>query len=68
MGKEGFLGPRNYIRLVYYNLLKFKGKIDHGAKIFVDSVGTYLVKVEDHPSIDEPNLMVNYQGDHYMGV
>ena len=30
-------------------------------------LGRYLVKIEDHPSPNEPQLMTNYQEVRYMG-
>ena len=50
----------------YNAKLKFEGINNHGAKIFKDNQGRYLVKIEDHPSDDEVILMANYQGDRYM--
>ena len=48
-------------------MLKFKGANDHGAKIYVNNQGQYLVKVEDHPSEEKTRLWANYQGDRYIG-
>ena len=52
--------------LDYNTQLKFEGINTYGGKIFKDNQGRYVVKVEDHPSIDEIILMANYQGDRYM--
>ena len=52
----------------YNTLLKFKGAFnDHGAKIYVDNQGQYLVKVKDRPSEEKTRLWATYQGDKYIG-
>ena len=51
-----------------YNIkLNFQVLNDYNAKIYKDNQGRYAVKVEDHPSKDEPLAMASYQGDKYMG-
>ena len=52
--------------LDYNTQLRFEDINNHGAKIFKDNQGRYVVKIEDHPSEDEVILMANYQGDRYM--
>ena len=52
--------------LDYNTKLKFEGINTYGGKICKDNQGRYVVKVEDHPSVDEVILMANYQGDRYM--
>ena len=52
--------------LDYNTNLNFQVLNVHNAKIYKDNQGQYVVKVEDHPSKDEPSIMSNYQGDRYM--
>ena len=54
--------------LDYNTQLKFEAINIHGAKIFKDNQGRYVVKIEDHPSADQVVLMANYQGDRYMAL
>ena len=67
------IGPKTSIRmpnetgLDYNTKLNFQGLNEYNAKIYKDNQGRYVVKVEDHPSKDEPSIMTNYQGDRYMG-
>ena len=66
-------GPEALVRmpdkngLDYNTKLNFQGLNVHNAKIYKDNHGQYVVKVENHPSKDEPLVMANYQGDRYMG-
>ena len=53
--------------LDYNSRLDYQGLNRYGAKIYKDMLGRYLVKIEDHPSPDEPQVMANYQEDRYMG-
>ena len=39
--------------LDYNTQLKFEAINIHGAKIFKDNQGRYVVKIEDHPSADQ---------------
>ena len=57
----------NETGLDYNTKLNFQGLNAHNAKIYKDNQGRYVVKVEDHPSEDEPFVMANYHGDRYMG-
>ena len=53
--------------LDYITKLNFQGTNDFNAILYKDNQGRHVVKVEDHPLKDEPFVMVNYQGDSYMG-
>ena len=55
-------GVRFDIQLVFLRENK------HGAKIYCDPHNNCAVKIEYIHSPFEPKVMVNYQGDHYMGV
>ena len=59
-------GNMDHTGLDYNTKLNFQGSNAYGAKIYKDNQGRYVVKVEDHPSPDEPSIMANYQGDRYM--
>ena len=48
--------------------LVFLRKNKHGAKIYCDPRNNFDVKIEYIHLPFEPEIMVNYQGDHYMGV
>ena len=39
----------------------------HGAKLYFDSMNNCAVKIEDIETPFEPDIMVNFQGDQYMG-
>ena len=52
--------------MVYNTLLTYKGRNDHGASIYVEKRGGYLVKIGDQPLEDEQTLWANYQGDRYI--
>ena len=53
--------------LDYNTKLNFQGLTEYSVNIYKDNQGRYVVKVEYHPSKDEPYLMGNHQGDRYMG-
>ena len=53
--------------LDYNTKFNFQGMNEHNAKIYKDNQGRYVVKVENHPSEDEPSVMASYQGERYMG-
>ena len=42
-------------------------KITHGAKLYFDSMNNCAVKIEDIETPFELDVMVNFQGDQYMG-
>ena len=66
-GPEASVKMPDETGLDYNTKLNFQGLNVHNAKIYKDNQGRYVVKVEDHPSEDEPSVMANYQGDRYMG-
>ena len=68
IGPEALVRMLDETRLDYNTKLNFQGLNAHNARIYKDNQGRYVVKVEDHPSEDEPSVMANYQGDRYMGT
>ena len=67
IGLETFVRMPSEINLDYNTKLNFQGLNDYSTKIYKDNQGRYVIKVEDHPSKDEPLVMANYQGDRHMG-
>ena len=66
-GPEASVRMSDEIGLDYNTKLDFQGFNAHNAKIYKENQGRYVIKVEDHPSEDEPLIMANHQGDRYMG-
>ena len=56
------------IELEFNIRLKFQRENIHGAKIYKDFIGRYVVKIEDQASDFDPAPCVNYQGDRFMGM
>ena len=55
------------IGIHFNNRLRFHSENLLGAKIYIDSLNRYAVKIEEQSTVLDPAQWVNYQGDCYMG-
>ena len=67
MSMDAHVSETQEYSMAFNMRLEFSKTNTHGAQIYKDPLGRWVVKIEDNPTTLETAPFVNYQGELYMG-